>query len=140
VTGECLTGLVRQEPQEYAPFAAEFLESDDDAVVEAGLLALGNSRRAEAFDVLKTFWERQTRNDLRETTLLAMALLRFSAATDFLLALVADAPESAALQALSALAVLNYDARVRESVAATVNRRESDVLRAAFAEKFPADR
>jgi hypothetical protein len=140
VTGECLTGLVRQEPKEYAPFAAEFLESDDNGTVEAALLALGNSRRAEAFEVLKTFWERQRRNDLRETALLAMALLRFSAATDFLAALVADAPEPAALQALSALAILNYDARVRDSVAAMVELRDSDVLRAAFAEKFPADR
>src|SRR6266478_1160449 len=93
VTGQCLTGLMRQEPQQYAPFAAEFLDFDDDAIVEAALLALGNSRRAEAFEVLKTFWERQARNDLRETALLAMALLRFSAATDFPLAQVADGPE-----------------------------------------------
>src|SRR5262249_10306394 len=118
----------------------EFLESDDDAIVEAALLALGNSRRAEAFEVLKTFWARERRYHLRETALLAMALLRFSAATDFLAALVAEAPEAAALQALSALAVLNYDPRVRESVAATVERRDSDVLRAAFTEKFPAER
>ena len=138
VTGECLTGLMRQEPKESAPFVTEFLDSDDDAIVEAALLALGNSRRAEAFDVLKTFWERRPRNELRETTLVAMALLRFSAATDFLLALVAGAPESPARQALSALAVLSYDPRVCESVAATVNRRNSDALRALFTERFPA--
>ena len=36
-----------------------------------------------------------------ETTLVAMALLRFSAATEFLLALVNNASESTALLALS---------------------------------------
>ncbi|MGE5191342.1 MAG: hypothetical protein ACM3U2_02500 [Deltaproteobacteria bacterium] len=39
--------------------------------------------------------------------------------------------------AAAALAVLNDDARFRESVAAAVSRRESDALRALFATKFP---
>jgi HEAT repeat protein len=139
VTGECLTGLMRQEPKESAPFVAEFLESDDDAVVETALLALGNSRRAEAYELLKKFWEGRRRNELRETALVAMALLRFSAATDFLLALLGDAPESSALRALSALAVLDYDPRIRESVAVIVRRRNSDALQALFAAKFSSE-
>jgi HEAT repeat protein len=132
VTGECLTGLMRLEPQESAPFVAEFLESGDSSVAEAALLALGNSRRPEAFEILKTFWERRLRIDLRETALVAMALLRLPAATDFLLALLADAPESSALSALSALAVLSYDPCVREQTAAAVEKRDSEALRNAF--------
>jgi HEAT repeat protein len=132
VTGECLAGLMRLEPQESAPLVAEFLESDDSNVAEAALLALGNSRRPEAFDTLKAFWERRLRIELRETTLVAMSLLRLPAATDFLLTLVTEAPEPAALAALSALAILNYDPRVRELTAAAVERRDSEVLGDAF--------
>jgi HEAT repeat protein len=136
VTGECLTGLMRHEPQESAPFVAEFLDSDDDAVAETALLALGNSRRAEAFDVLKTFWEGRPRSELHETTLFAIALLRFAAATDFLLALLADAPVSTARHALSALATLKYDDRVRKSVTTALARRECTELVALFSERF----
>jgi hypothetical protein len=123
---------MRLEPQESAPFVAEFVENGDSSVAEAALLALGNSRRPEAFEILKTFWERRLRIDLRETALVAMALLRLPAATDFLLSLLADAPESSALSALSALAVLNYDPRVREQTAAAVEKRDSEALRNAF--------
>ena len=136
VTGECLLGLMRHEPQESAAFVAEFLESDDAAVAEMALLALGNSRRAEAFEVLKRFWEGRPRNELRETTLVAIALLRFAAASDFLLTLLADAPESTAREALSALATLHYDDRVRQSVAMALESRNSDSLRTMFDEKF----
>jgi hypothetical protein len=139
VTGECFLGLMQQDPKESAPFVAEFLEAENDAIVETALVALGNSRRAEAFEVLKAFWQQRPPNDVRETTLLAMALLRFSAATDFLLALLADAPEATALLALSALTVLNYDRRVRETVAEVVNRRNNDVLRTEFIKKFLTD-
>src|SRR5262249_22601204 len=136
VIGECLTELMRHEPQESGPLIAEFLEADDDALVETALLALGNSRRAEAFDVLKTFWERHPRRNLRETTLIAVALLRFTAATDFLQALLTDAPESTARHALSALATLSYDERVSQSVAIAVARRQSTELQALFDERF----
>src|SRR5262249_47583310 len=134
--GECLSELMRREPQESAPLVAEFLEADDDALAATALLALGNSRRAEAFDVLKTFWERRPRGDLCETTLIAIALLRFTAATEFLLALLADAPESTARHALSALATLSYDDRVCQSVATAVARRQSTGLEALFDERF----
>ena len=137
VTGECLTGLMRNEPQESAAFVAEFLESDDTDVVETALLALGKSRRAEAFDVLQTFWKGRQRSDLQETTLVAMALLRFAAATDFLLALLTDASEATARQALSALATLKYDERVCQSVAKALARREIDALQVLFNETFP---
>jgi HEAT repeat protein len=136
ITGECLAGLMRDEPQESAPFVAEFVRTDDDSVAEVALLALGNSRRTEAFEVLKQFWEGRPRAELRETTLVAMALLRLPAATEFLLSLVADAPESIALLALSGLAVLNFDTRICESVAAAVKRRDSDPLSELFEQRF----
>ena len=60
------------------------------------------------------------------------------AATDFLFALVTDARESTASQALSALAILSYDARVQERAAAAVKTRDTKSLQDLFAEKFRA--
>jgi hypothetical protein len=65
-----------------------------------------------------------------------MALLRLPAAIELLLALVVESPESSALAALSALAVLNYDPRVREQTAAAVEKRESEALRDFYTKKF----
>ncbi len=127
---------MRERPQEYAPFLAEFLESEQIAVAEAALLALGNSRRPEAFQVLVDFWKGRPPHELVETTFVAMALLRFPAASEFLLSLLAEAPESQAGPALSALAVLSYDSRIREQTAAAVERRDSPALRVLFKEKF----
>jgi hypothetical protein len=49
---------------------------------------------------------------------------------------IVDAPESSALTALSALAVLNYDPRVCEQTAVAVEKRENETLRDFFAKKF----
>jgi hypothetical protein len=136
VTGECLLGLMRERPQEYAPFLAEFLRPDGGPLAEVALLALGNSRRTEAFGVLKSYWDGQPPRDLVDATLVALALLRLPAAIDFLLTLVAEAPLAEALAALPALAILNYDSRVPERVAAAVGKRGDRGLQDVFKVKF----
>jgi HEAT repeat protein len=136
VIGECLAGLLRVVPQDSLAFVAEFLRSEDLAVAETALLALGNSRQPEAFDMLKAFWKESPAVELHETTLIAMSLLRLPAATDFLLSLLAEAPEPTAALALSALAIHSYDKRVQERVAAVVDDRASMVLSNLFKERF----
>jgi HEAT repeat protein len=135
VVGECLAGLLRVIPEESFAFAAEFLEHADSAVAEGALLALGNSHRPEAFECLKAYWRRNTRPDLRETTLLAISLLRLSDASDFLIDLVKDGPEPAAAAAIAALAIHFYDKRLRERVASVVNERSSPRLSSVFEEQ-----
>jgi HEAT repeat protein len=136
ITGECLAGLMRVEPRESAAFVAEFLHSEDTAVAELALLAFGNSRWPGAYDVLKSFWDGRPRGELKETTLVAIALLRSPAAIDWLLSLVQNAAESTAMLALSALAILNYDARVAERAADVVQSRDLADLNEMFAKKF----
>jgi HEAT repeat protein len=80
VLSECFTGLLEMTPETAVPFVAEFLDSPMEAVQAGALLALGSSRRPEAFEVLKAFRERPTR-DLEEVALTALALLRLPAAT-----------------------------------------------------------
>jgi HEAT repeat protein len=122
VTGECLSEMILREPIESIAFAAEFLLESDD-IAEVALLALGNSRRAEAFETLRAFWEKGPPIDLLEATLVAMALLRQPVATKFLLDLLRRGDLEEAKLALSALAILAYDPRLKEQCQAAVSRR-----------------
>jgi HEAT repeat protein len=138
VTGECLSEMILREPIESIAFAAEFLKEGED-IAEAALLALGNSRRTEAFNTLRAFWEKGPPADLAETSLMAMALLRQPVATDFLLQLLREGGLEQAKLALSGLAILSYDLRLKEQCKAAVNLRADRGLRERFQESFGDD-
>jgi hypothetical protein len=70
---------------------------------------------------------------LRQQLLLAIAILRRPAATDYLVELVATSgEETTAGEALSALRIYKEDPRLRERVAESVRERGSPKLQAAF--------
>ena len=71
---------------------AEFLDSRDTATSEAAMMALGRSRLAEAFDLLKSFGHKHPIGS-NDTVYMAMAMLRLPAANEFLLDIVATGPE-----------------------------------------------
>ena len=100
VISECLGGLLKVDAQEGVPFVAEFLQSPDEAIQESAAIALGESRRPEAFPVLKDFWEHQIVSTMQEAILVAIALLRLPAASDFLLSLMSDGSPAVAAAAL----------------------------------------
>jgi HEAT repeat protein len=136
VISECFNGLLRLAPSEAVPFVAEFLHSHELAIQEAAILALGDSRRPEAFDALKAFWERRIDSRSQETILMALSLLRLPTATDFLLSLVAKEADAIARIAVSALAIHRYDTRLREKAAAAVAQSGRASLQAFFEEHF----
>ncbi len=74
VITECLCGLLTSSPTDSLPFVSQFLDSADAILCEAAVLALGRSRLAEAFDLLKARWQK-TSIGLTETIFLAMAML-----------------------------------------------------------------
>jgi hypothetical protein len=139
VISECFSGLIKLTPEPAVAFVSEFLDSTDRAIQEAAVLALGDSRRREAFEELKAFWDRLADVRLQETVLMALALLRLPAATEFLLALVASEPQAIAGAALSALALHRYDARLRERTAAAVAQNGHAALLAHFEKRFSAN-
>jgi HEAT repeat protein len=136
VLSECLNGLLKLTPDDGVAFVGEFLRFPDQAVQETAALALGESRRPAAFEVLKTFWEKQWSPELRETVLMALALLRLPAANDFLLSLLAAGPSAVAEAALDALAIHRYDPRVVERAAAAVAQNGREALRVHFEKRF----
>jgi len=121
---ECFGALLALSPESSLPFVARFLEADDAAVCEAAAIALGESRLGEAFDLLKTGWEKTLDPGLRHTALLAMAMLRHERAIDFLLSLVADAPPASASDAVAALEMYRRDELLWPRVEQLINARD----------------
>jgi HEAT repeat protein len=141
VLSECLGGLLAVDPAEYLALVAEFLEPGNAAACEAAALALGKSRLAEAFEPLRTCWQRAVSPELRQRVLLAIAILRRPVAVEFLMELVASEsePERTAIDALSALKLYKHDPSLRERIAKLVKQRGSRSLQAGFDRDFRPD-
>jgi len=134
VIAECLGSLMQLAPAASLDFVARRLDAKDTATREAAALALGGSRRREAFEVLRQWWDRTPEPDLRRTALLAMAMLKHDEPIDFLIALVAEANGPTARDAIAALALYRHDAALCERVRQTAAQRDDVDLTAALAE------
>jgi hypothetical protein len=133
VMGECFTALLSLTPAKGVPFVARFLDAGEGDVADAAALALGESRRAEAFDVLRAHWERASADPARRGPfLLALGLLRRPESIELLLSVVRDGTDPAAYDAIEALALYRHDPAVTPRVEQAVRERGSAALRAAF--------
>ena len=137
VTAECLAVLMTAAPAESLDFVASFLDGPSDVVQEGAAFALGESRRADALDVLKERWPQTRRGSFQEALLLAVAMTRLPAALDFLLGVLAGDNRDAALAALSALAIHRHGP-VRERIAEVVARKGDAALQERFNKQFKA--
>jgi HEAT repeat protein len=136
ITGECLTALIHLEPIESLPFVTEFLHSGNEAIQEGAALALAESRRPEALQTLKDFWPQARHGASADVVLLAIAMSRLPAALDFLLEVLDDKNDTAALAALNALAIHRHNDQLRDRVAAMVAKRGDVALQTRFEKKF----
>jgi hypothetical protein len=93
VLGECFGALLHLQPEKSLSFVARYLENPDHAVAEAAALALGESRREAAFEILANHVD----TPIRTAVLLAIALLRNEKAIEYLLSRLPDADVAAAL-------------------------------------------
>ena len=136
VLGECFSGLLAGAPGRSLPLVAGFIDSEDTAVAEAALLALGTSRLPEALDLLKARWERTAVGPLRKTVLLAIAMIRSDAAIEFLLALLAECTPTVATDVIAALAFFRSNEKVRSRVESVVARRNEKSVNEIFRQEF----
>ncbi len=139
VLSECLSGLLTIAPEENLELVCEFLDPLEPDRCEAAALALGKTRLPAAFEALRSCLERSHQSALREQILLAIAMMRLSAATDYLVDLVASESESLALAAISALKFHRYDPRLCERLAQAVKSTGKRVLELRLERDFPAD-
>ncbi|HMC63710.1 MAG TPA: HEAT repeat domain-containing protein [Gemmataceae bacterium] len=133
VTCECLTALLKLEPESVA-FVAEFLRNGDEAIQEGAALALGETRRPGSFENLRDFSTDLPAGSLQDVVLLAIAMLRLPAAVNFLVELISR--KDTARAAVAALAIHRHNERVRERVAAAVAQTKDAALQAWFEEKY----
>jgi hypothetical protein len=139
VLSECLSGLLTVNPKENLPIVSEFLDPLDPPRCEAAALALGKSLLQDALDPLKACWQECVTSGLREHVLLTIAMLRFPAAIDYLLELVASEPEPVAASSMAALKIHNYDPRLRERLLQVVQKKGSRTLQLVFDRDFRSE-
>ena len=136
VTVECLNALMTTDSTESTPFVGQFLASANDEIAEGTALALAESRRPDAFEILKKHWPKARHDELQSVLLLAIAITRLPAAVDFLLSVLADQSETAASAALAALAIHRHNPAVKDRVAAIVAAKGTAALRDRFDREF----
>lgn len=135
VIGECLNALIAAEPKESISFVAEFLVSSVDEIAEGAALALAESRRPEALEVLKKHWPSARGRPIESVLLLAIAITRLPAGIDFLVEVLAEEDGEAAQSALSALAIHRHNPAVKDRLAAVIAKKSPD-LRKRFEKEF----
>jgi hypothetical protein len=136
VLGECFGEMLILDPEHSMPFVASQMESENPAVCGEAILALGESRRPEAFEILKEKWAAEVAPSYQGTLLLALAALRLDAAIDFLLALLETCSAETAAKVVPALSIYRNDTRIGQLVETAVSQRGSPPLSALFRREF----
>jgi HEAT repeat protein len=120
---ECFGALIKLAPESSLSFVAGFMKNDNDAIVEAAALALGESQLAQALPFLEAAWEDTFDRDLRKSFLTSIALLRYEEALAFLESLIVEGPRVHAVDALEALNLYREDQRIWRRVQKAVETR-----------------
>jgi HEAT repeat protein len=81
---DCLRGLIAVEGSEALPLAKKFLASRDEAIRDAAIHALGESRRGDAIELLKMSWRGTVDPAMKESIRLAIAAARTEAGMAFI--------------------------------------------------------
>jgi HEAT repeat protein len=131
--GACMTGLLNRDIERTLPMVSRYLENEDENLVEAAALALGDSREPAALLPLLRAFDPSAAPRVRQTMLVAIALLRQQAGTEFLLKVLHDEKETVAVDTLPALAIVRHLPEVENRVRATVKARNSPRLTQALA-------
>jgi HEAT repeat protein len=137
VIGECFASLLNLSFEESLPFVAQYVQAQESALQGTAVFALAETRRPEAFAVLRDYWPGAPA-DLRESLLVALAMFRLPAANDFLIGLIAGKDPNARA-ALSALAIHRHNPKITASIAAAVEANGAESVREWFRKKFPAE-
>jgi HEAT repeat protein len=125
VLSECFAALLRLAPLSSLPLVERFLHASPQ-VGEMAALALGESRLPAALPLLKQWWQQGRDPELRQTGLLAIAMLRQPEAIEFLLGLISQPNPQDAEAAAVALGIYSDDqelmARMQALLAARAGR------------------
>ena len=134
---ECLSALMGIDPDESLDFVAGYIDSGNPLVAEGAAMALGESHRLEAFEVLRRAWENSIQSDFKKLLLAPIAQIRREESFEFLVQVVEEEHKALAMEALDALTLYasGDDAR-RRRVEQAVDARDDRELKAVFEKEF----
>jgi HEAT repeat protein len=127
VIGECFGALLAVAPEHSLPFVAAYLKQKDEVLQEYAALALGESRRPEAFKPLQDAWDDLVSPQARSALIRGAALHRSEPAFEWLLTIIATGTAKLATAAVDALAVYERNAKLIEQVKAAKARRKDPI-------------
>jgi len=136
VLSECLLALGKLAGPRAATLITRFLDSTDESISATAALALGEMRSPLALAPLRARWSTKPHAQDRSPLLLPIALSRLPEAIDFLIEIIATAPEPLATEALQAMKMYRGDSATRERLRAEVESRGSTLLITTFASIF----
>jgi hypothetical protein len=116
VLTECLSSLVKLTPAKSVDFIGRLLDSKDDDLRQAAVLALGESRQPAAWELLRDRYDREILADGRKVLLLAMAMTRHTAAVEFLIETIAESDKLLATAAIEAMRIYRNDEAIKKRV------------------------
>lgn len=133
VIGDCFTALLSVEPDESPAFVARFLDDEDEAVVEAAALALGESRSPAALAFLQAAWDDVlVPAEIRRVLVRAAALHRSNEAFDWLLDLAAARDAKIATEIVDVLSIYRHNDKLAARLRDIVDGRADDGPRSMF--------
>lgn len=136
VLAECFTGLLASAPEASLPLIAGYIDSEDLAVAEVALLALGSSRLPAAFDLLKAKCRERAKAPLKKALLAAIGMVRSEEAIEFLLSVLEESHGQAARDVIPVLASFRGNDRVRSQVETIISQRDDERLTELFRQQF----
>jgi HEAT repeat protein len=105
VISECLSALMLINPERSLEFVERFLNSDDFFIAQSAAFALGESRREDAFNILRRYREKTNRYELYDMLLTPMAITRLEEAFIYLINVIEKEEISSALAAVKAIQI-----------------------------------
>ena len=128
VIGQCVTAVLHLAGADAIDLITPLLKSEDESLVEQVLLALGQSRKDEAFGLIEGFYEDCITSTMKKSALLALAMLRSDRAMNYLKDLVDDGNTQEAEHAIEALGIYSYDQKLKADILQICQDREDAFL------------
>jgi HEAT repeat protein len=128
VIAECITAIMKLSPQKSLELVGECLDERDEMIRESAALALGESRRREAFELLRDKAKHTPSLEKRRHLLLAIAICRLPEAIAYLLSLVAEEDVASALAAVEALKIYRSDEKIQSAIKQAAQKRGDQSL------------
>ena len=113
---ECVNGLLQLDPRRSLDLVSHCLDASPPATQELIALSLGESHLGGALEILKQWWHRIQDAQLRNTGLLAIAMIRSEGAFAFLLQLISQGSQVDAEAAIEALRTYRQDQSLWQQV------------------------